>query len=1017
MTAALENRLILHVFLCREFGYDSMDAMLDQLRAVSAGFAPGRESEYARALYLSPERSAVSPEQLGDYDAAIAKISRQLRLDGDHGRRWKPHQYLAILFSEHYLRRYFDDPEKLCSELNAAKERGHLTSSIPDYAIGELSTIAMQSATGSGKTLIMQANILQYTRLAEAAGSLPNNIILVTPNEQLSAQHERELLANGIPCRMFAGEAEASLLAPVEIIDLNKLAEKKGVKRVAVSDFGENNLVLVDEGHLGASGQVWRKRRTELARSGFAFEYSATFNQIASNDSNMRDTYGKCLLFNYSYRSFYDDGYGKDYAISNLPQGNEDENSSMYLLGCLLNFYQQCLIWEEERAGWRRFNIAKPLWMFIGKTVTGRTQSDEIAKSDVVSILCFLGWVLARKEQICPMIDQLLGGKSGLVDAEGNDYFAGRFEALKGIQAKSIYDDVCRMLFHGHGKMRVVHLVRGEGELHLRTSDNAPFGVVNIGDSAALYRMLNERGYPDLVLEQDMGFARPLFADVDREDSTVNIVIGARRFIAGWNSWRVSTMGLMHVGVCEGPEIIQMFGRGIRLRGWNMSLKRHRECDTDPPANSHLLQELETLHVFGLRSNYMQVFRDFLQMEGINIERKTIALPVFWNFAKKGLKIIRLKSGVKYENSRNRLALPSPGHDSRIAEINLYSKLQAAASTADTAAQQMERISVKIAPEHVAMFNRTRIYDKLLARKRAMGWHNLEISMETVEKLLMQDGWYELYAPPEKIAVESYGNIKELEDIVVELISEYASIFWQAQRARWERGNIEVIPLDESDPNNIREYRLSVDAARIELVEKISVLSSNPREAVIDKIGLVMTDIHAYKPLLYATGRGEITVQPVPLNIHENKVVQGLIGLAKQNDPCLKMHELFLIRNLTRGRGVSFFNDYSYYPDFIVWLKNDRKQHMLFLDPKGLMRFGSNERKKVQLHNDIKNLERQIRQDNPDLHLHAYILSTTKPDRIGSERPRPQKAWESQGVYFLKDRDWPKRIFRHVLGA
>ena len=49
-----------------------------------------------------------------------------------------------------------------------------------------------------------------------------------------------------------------------------------------------------------------------------------------------------------------------------------------------------------------------------------------------------------------------------------------------------------------------------------------------------------------------MGFAARLFADVDRPDSTVNVVIGARRFIAGWNSWRVSTMGLMHVGVGEG---------------------------------------------------------------------------------------------------------------------------------------------------------------------------------------------------------------------------------------------------------------------------------------------------------------------------------------------------------------------------------------------------------------------------------------------------------------------------------
>ena len=46
----LENRLVLHRFLCREFGYDDMEAMLERLRDAPAGFAGGGESEYARAL-------------------------------------------------------------------------------------------------------------------------------------------------------------------------------------------------------------------------------------------------------------------------------------------------------------------------------------------------------------------------------------------------------------------------------------------------------------------------------------------------------------------------------------------------------------------------------------------------------------------------------------------------------------------------------------------------------------------------------------------------------------------------------------------------------------------------------------------------------------------------------------------------------------------------------------------------------------------------------------------------------
>ena len=78
----------------------------------------------------------------------------------------------------------------------------------------------------------------------------------------------------------------------------------------------------MDEGHLGATGRVWRERRRELSRGGFTFEYSATFNQVVSGrDPDLLHAYGKCLLFDYSYRRFHQDGYGKDYAILNLPGG------------------------------------------------------------------------------------------------------------------------------------------------------------------------------------------------------------------------------------------------------------------------------------------------------------------------------------------------------------------------------------------------------------------------------------------------------------------------------------------------------------------------------------------------------------------------------------------------------------------------------------------------------------------------------------------------------------------------
>ena len=1016
----LHNRLILHRFVCGEFGYEDMRAMLYRLRAVPATLDASGESEYARALYLNPALATVTSEQLSAYDANIAAHSRKLRMTGEHGRAWKPYQYLALLFTEHYLNRYFNESERLRAELNVAKAKNRLTAAMPDYEPDDLRTLAFQSATGSGKTLLMHAHILQFRHYLDRSGRRLNNVVLLTPNEQMSVQHERELQVSGLSARLFSAEAEAELFSHVEIIDLNKLAEKKGVKRVAVQDFGDNNLVLVDEGHLGASGRVWRERRKELSRGGFTFEYSATFNQVAGKDAELLNAYGKGLLFDYAYRQFHDDGYGKDYAISNLPSGMEDANSNVYLLGCLLTFYQQCRIWRDKGAQWAAFNVTKPLCVFLGKTVTGSSKADVETKSDVVLILNFLAWVLANGSTVRPMIDRLLTGQSGLPDEKGNDYFAGRFDYLKRNPTDDLYADLCDTLFHGRGNLHVVYLTAGEGELHLRSADNPVFGVVNIGDSTALHKLLVEQANPDVSIEREAGFAERLFADVDRPDSPVNVVIGARRFIAGWNSWRVSTMGLMHVGVGEGPEIIQTFGRGVRLKGWETSLKRHRKSKAELPKDSPDLTELETLYIFGLRANYMQTFRTLLEKEGMRVEQETIHLPVTWNFGKKPhLKLIRLQADRTFASSDERPVLPNPDETGRpVVTLDLYSQLQSVASGETSSGSVRQKASVKLEPRHTGFFNRTRLYDALLTRKEQNGWHNLVIRPETVDRLLRDEDWYTLYMPPERLNVNDFRGVKDLENVAVDLMTEYTDQFWRAQRRRWESDKIEVVTLDEDDPNNVQAYELSADATQSRLIDDLHELAATVQAGYLHnlKLGVIMAGAHAYQPLLYAGEDCKVTVRPVALDENEKIVVEKLVEVAERRDACLQGKELYLIRNLTRGRGVSFFDDFSYYPDFIVWLNGADCQYVIFLDPKGLGRYGTRERKKVELHRDIHDVEERIRKTEPSLRLRAYILSVTPPETI-DDGTRSSNDWHGDGVYFLNRPDCLKQVIAHALGS
>ncbi len=83
-------------------------------------------------------------------------------------------------------------------------------------------------------------------------------------------------------------------------------------------------------------------------------------------------------------------------------------------------------------------------------------------------------------------------------------------------------------------------------------------------------------------------------------------------------------MGLMNIGKKEGSQIIQLFGRGIRLKGHDFCLKRSRRI-----AGLHApkeIERLETLHVFGNHADYMRQFKEHLEDEGLptNVNKAAI---------------------------------------------------------------------------------------------------------------------------------------------------------------------------------------------------------------------------------------------------------------------------------------------------------------------------------------------------------------------------------------------------------
>ena len=1016
----LESRMILHRFICDQFGYKDLRAMLGRLDGLPKGLMDGGASRFSQALtaYLAPHSTEVTMYDLARYDENIVTHSQTLGMTDEQDRSWKPFQYIALLFTERYLDLYFQDPEILVEKLNQWHKED-TASDMPEYTTDDIHTLAFQSATGSGKTLLLHANILQYRHYLEQYKRLGklNKVILVTPDEGLSRQHLQELQASNISARLFSNNGGADIFPrgdfEVDIIDLHKLDEKKGIKRVALAAFEENNLVMVDEGHLGTGGKVWRARRKQLARNGFAFEYSATFNQAVSGSGDeikkLRDDYGKSILFDYSYKFFYEDGYGKDYHISNMQQTDDREANNLYLLACLLMFYQQCRIYQDRGRQWQDFNIAPPLWVFLGKTVTGgKSAGRQATETDIIRIIKFLAWVQSEQQQVLRNIKTLTSGNTSLVDENGRDIFKGSFPYIAGTQANDMYSDLREVIFHGKGHLHISHLT-GADELQLNVGHSAPFGVINVGDASGLYTKLEAVEDP-LFSRSKNAFNKPLFAHVDNPGSSVNIVIGARKFAAGWNSWRVSTMGLMHVGTGEGPQIIQMFGRGVRLKGHEMSLKRHTALEGISPHDGEQLKRVETLNIFGLKANYMDKFKQYLQEEGIKDERVVFTLPTKKQFTEvKDLKILKKQDGAgEFQYSGIRLELPAKPETKDTVTLDRYKHLQVLQSANDQAGDgaSAKRIH-KFEKKHLDLMNKRAIYHKVLARKRRFSWHNMAIAQKTVDTLLENDTWYDLYIPPEKLDFSHYSRVCEWENLAADLVSEYANRHWRRKRSEWEHEQIEIAPLD--DLNYIERYELKFNPKEADLMQNIEQLVKRLKRGHYKQrlnlrdmqISLLAPDFHAYIPVLCADTERDIQIIPTPLNREEANFVGYLEHIVKViRPPLLHSKDIYLMRNLSRGRGVSFFDDYSFYPDFILWIKDSQRQNILFIDPKGLEIYNSRTQSKVDLHTRIKKTEKKIQSKHPEIFLHSYIWSHTQPKDIGSsEGPLSSDECHENGIF------------------
>lgn len=1065
------DQLVLFRYFLNLFGKETLFDLAGKLNdADNEGLDENQNTYFYRFLHRictsNADKVKINPDKLRQYDENICRHVRQIG-EKRGGLTLKYYQYIALLFTEIYLDRYFSDRSAFLNDLNAyidlveTKTMGQISFAHIDEK--DLNKLAFMCATGSGKTLIMHINILQFLYYLKRAQRLDshleiNKIIVLAPNEGMSNQHLEELTMSSIPATIFQKDitAYAQRKNDVVIIDMNKLKEEGKVKTVSIDSFEQNNLVLVDEAHRGLAGDVWYDYRTRLsADGGFAFEYSATFKQALrtlnpkkAKEQALLEEYCKSIIMDYSYKFFYLDGYGKEYRIYNLRAGIDEEQRHLYMTGCLLSFYQQLKLFEARKSEFAPFRIEKPLLVFVGNRVTASTSTAEL--TDVEEVLDFLDKFVNQKEVTVRRLRAVLGEDTGLMDASGRELFSQNFQPLITLfggspNPEDVYRDILRTVFNSDTssdspRLHIENLRQVPGEIAMRIGDDGEyFGVISIGDTAGLVKNCDKKG---IVAKTEEFVSESLFRAINSAASNIKILIGSRKFTEGWNSWRVSTMGLINFAKGEGSQAIQLFGRGVRLRGYGGCLKRSRKLDDRSVNIPRNIEVLETLTIFGIKAQYMEDFKKYLELEDMpsNENVYEFKMPVISRYDQvqdKKLRVIKVRAGANFKKQAKRLILDAPDEGfmqyllkNRVV-IDCRSKVQTIESDGSL---QLRSVTDEhtLDSQFLPYLDYDHIFEELERYKNEKLYYNISIVKQKIQAILETDGWYALIIPQSHLRIDSVDKLESVVDFCIMVLKSYMDKFYKYEKEKWEAPLLEYQELSATDNNFVDEYSFSYiqehegdrSPETIEgFVRDISALFRDRKgipgyEKSIFSGAVLAFDFnhHLYAPLICAKQNGlKIQISPVSLNDDEKLFVDLLHDYLDAHPQLLAGRTLYLLRNKSKV-GMGFFEAGNFYPDYVLWVDTPDVQYISFIDPKGLTRVRADD-PKIEFYKKIKELEVRLQPTAPDkqIILNSFIMSGTKSVELKEWWHMSKPEREEKHVLCLDNDDCIDVMFEKML--
>jgi hypothetical protein len=1015
----LRRRLILFRYILSLFGVSDITSLRETLKREKETYDSDGRSYYFNAL--KGLNLKLDEETFAKYDENIKTYLSHINSHRSENILLKYFQYLSLVFTEIFLDGVFNRKDEFLEEINkfVKKENGEKKTAYAFFEEDDLTKLAYWMATGSGKTLIMHINYLQFHKYNKKP---IDNILLITPNESLSRQHYEELRNSNIPAQVFNGMGGGKDV--IQIIEIHKLTEEKkgeGV-RVEVSSFEGNNLVFVDEGHKGFSGTAWKKLRDKISEIGFTFEYSATFDEAITAKSNeLVEEYSKAIIMDYSYRYFYYDGFGKEFTVLNLKNTEYSKHKEMILLANLLSFYQQVKYYKDNKAKLGKFSFKKPLWIFVGNSVSSgkKDKFDSRTLTDLQFVVAFLNKFLSRKDDIIKTLGDMFKNGLSLKGKEGDIHLSDMFGYVKQkkVKPENLYHDILKTVFNSEspGNLELKTITNASGEVGLKVSTSEHyFALIYIGDVSSFKKGL-EGGHSFEFLHDS--FSSEFFGDIDTDESPINILMGSRRFIEGWNCYRVSTMGLLNMGKSKGSQIIQLFGRGVRLKGYNSLMKRTKTLVEEQiidsgkvPTNIRLL---ETLNIFGIKADYVDTFKKQLEEEGIS-EEEVLYLKIKKNtdFLKKKLMTMKLKEGAKFTDP---LRLE---HWETVPQVivDLRPKFESFVSEeGEVTKKQIEAQTIPVL-NYLEYVNWDRVYFDLCDYKQQKEFHNLYISKEKPKEIMEKNNYKVLL--DRSFELDTFAGIGIVEKLCLAVLQKYMTEYYNIHKRKWATDNLQYEVLKQDD-ENFQDYTIILDKKQESLIKDIKKLIKDAAKVYKQdrkELPTIVFDKHLYQPLIIRN-KNIITI-PTGLNESEEKLVKDLKNyfLSHKTDDMINSYEVYIFRNLSR-KGVGLFAETNnFYPDFILWTVKDKAQKIAFIDPKGLLHGPADKTAKIQVRSTLKDLQKKLSMKNIELTSFIIAGENSPFEKVkGMAGLKTKKEFEDNNVLFQTDTDYVTKLIRTIV--